>query len=119
MIYNASLYSASAYGYLPGHGSQCGYIIFLTDESGINFNPIAWKSVKIERVCQSALGAEGLGLVKAIDHGIFVQQTLMKMLQTNRTIPIHCFTDSKFLYEVLLKTKEVFKRRSWYVSSHL
>ena len=100
------VYADSAYGNLPRHGSQCGYVIFLTDEHEKIFNPIVWKSVKIERVCQSALAAEGLGMVKAIDHAIFVEQTLMKMMQIERKIPINCFTDSKSLYDVLLKTKD-------------
>ena len=100
------VYTDSAYGNLPGHGSQCGYIIFLTDKNEQVTNPVAWKSVKIERVCQSALAAEGLGLVKAIDHAIFIQQTLKKILICENNIPIHCFTDNKSLFEILQKTKD-------------
>ena len=105
------VYSDSAYGNLPRHGSQCGYIIFLTDEDEINSNPIAWKSVKIERVCQSALAAEGLGMVKAIDHAAFIMETIQKMLKREEKIPIVCFTDNKSLFEVLQKTKDHEEKR--------
>ena len=100
------VYADSAYGNLPRCGSQCGFIIFITDESETVMNPIVWKSLKIERVCQSALAAEGLGLVKAVDHAIFIQQTLMNMDENGQIIPIQCFTDSKSLYEILVRTRD-------------
>ena len=105
------VFSDSAYGNLPKNGSQCGYIIFLTDESEKYKNPVAWKSVKIERVCRSALAAEGLGMVNAIDHAMFVMETLQKMMDTDRKIPIVCYTDNKSLSEVLQKTKDPEEKR--------
>ena len=78
----------------------------LTDKEGATQNPIIWKSIKIDRVCQSALGAEALGFIKALDHAIFIQQTLQMMLNTTENIPIEGFTDNKGLYEILHKTKD-------------
>ena len=105
------VYADAAYGNLPRFGSQCGYMIFLTDSEGQNKNPIAWKSVKIDRVCQSALAAEGLALVKAIDHAVFIMKTLQKMMNNEEKIPIVCYTDNKSLHEVLLKTKDPEEKR--------
>ena len=78
----------------------------MTDKEGATQNPIIWKSIKIDRVCQSALGAEALGFIKAVDHAIFIQQTLQMMLNTTEKIPIEGFTDNKGLYEILHKTKD-------------
>ena len=67
-------------------------------------NPIVLKSIKLERICQSALGAEALSLLKAVDHAFLIQQTFENI--TGRTLPMDCFTDSKSLYEILLNTKD-------------
>ena len=96
---------------LPNCGSQAGYIIFLSDKNETTRNPIAWKSTKIERVCQSALAAEGLALTKAVDHAAFISSTVQQILPKCRKIPIHCFIDSKSLEEVLVKTKDPEERR--------
>ena len=98
------VYADAAYANLPNHGSQCGYIVFLTDSRGQVENPIVWKSIKLERICQSALGAEALSLLKAVDHAFLIQQTFENI--TGRTLPMDCFTDSKSLYEILLNTKD-------------
>ena len=103
------VFADAAYGNLPKHGSQCGYIVFMSDD--IIQNPIVWKSVKIERVCQSALGAEALSLIKAVDHAIFIQQTLKLMTKTMEHIPIDCYTDNKSLVEMLHKTKDPEERK--------
>lgn len=101
------VYSDAAFNNLPNLGSQCGFIIFITDESGTKtHNPVTWKSLKIDRVCQSARGAETLGLAKAVDHAIFVQGTLQEVLGKDKTIPIECYIDSKALYDNLMKTKD-------------
>ena len=104
------VYSDASYGNLPNNGSQCGYIIFLTDEHDNVFNPLIWKSVKLDRICQSALAAEALSLVKAVDHAVFIQQTLLDIIGVN-SVPIKCVIDSKSLYEILTKTKDPQEKR--------
>ena len=105
------VYSDAAYANLPKHGSQCGYIIFLSDIEDKVENPIAWKSVKIDRVCQSALSAEGLALVKAVDHAIFIQETVKSIINSQHGPLIECYIDSKSLHEILLKTKDPEEKR--------
>ena len=104
-------YSDAAFGNLPKQGSQCGYIIFLTDSEGINKNPIAWKSVKLDRVCQSTVGAESLALIKAIDHTLFIRNTFTEITGINQSDNIECFVDNKGLLELVYKTKDPTEKR--------
>lgn len=104
-------YSDAAFGNLPNQGSQCGYITFLTDNAGIEKNPIAWKSVKLDRVCQSTVAAESLALTKAIDHTIFIKKTFEKITGINKSPDVECFIDSKGLLELVYKTKDPTEKR--------
>ena len=106
-------YSDAAYGNLPKHGSQSGYIIFLAAKDNSVMNPIAWKSIKIDRVCRSTLEAECLALNKAIDHAVFIQQTIMKMYGNEDpvSVKIECYIDNKSLEQLLKKTKDPEEKR--------
>ena len=64
-----------------------------------------------EQVCQSALAAESLDMVKAIDRAVFIMETIQKMMKREQKIPIVCFTDNKSLFEVLQKTKDPEEKR--------
>ena len=57
-------------------------------------------------VTEMRLSAEGLALVKAVDYAVFLQGTLSDMNVSAGTIPIKCFTDSKSLYVVLVRTRD-------------
>ena len=103
-------YSDAAYNNLPNNGSQCGFIIFLCSKDDAVRNPIAWKSVRIERKCQSSLGAECLGMAKAVDHALFIQETVHSTC--NRTnVPVEVYIDSKSLFDLLQKTKDPEEKR--------
>ena len=58
-------YSDASYNSLPKNGSQYGYIIFISDSNHLVKNPVAWKSIKIERKCQSSLEAECLCIIES------------------------------------------------------
>ena len=95
------VYSDAAYGNLSNSGSQCGYLVFLTDKEEAVLNPVTWKSVRLERVCNSTLAAESLALLKAVDHAIFIQQTIKQLLGMSSTVKIHCYVDNKGLLELV------------------
>ena len=64
-----------------------------------------------EQVCQSALAAESLDMVKAIDRAVFIMETIQKMMKREQKIPIVCLTDNKSLFEELQKTKDPEEKR--------
>lgn len=104
-------FSDAAFGNLPKQGSQSGYITFLTDKESVVKNPIVWKSVKLNRVCQSTVAAESLGLLNAIDHTLFIEKTLKDIIGTQNSVEIQCFVDNKGLLELVYKTKDPVEKR--------
>ena len=104
-------FSDASFGNLSNNGSQCGYLIFLADVNEEVKNLITWRSVKLDRVCSSTLAAESLALLKAVDHSIFIQQTLKQMIGENTDIRIQCYVDNKGLLELINKTKDPTEKR--------
>ena len=96
--------------YLPRNGSQCGYIIFVSDNNQIVNNPVVWKSIKIERTCQSSLEAECLGLMKAVDHSLFIQKTLLDIYPEAKS-EILCHIDNESLNDLLLGLRDPTENR--------
>ena len=91
---------------------QCGYLIFLADCNEEVRNLISWKSVRLDRVCSSTLAAESLALLKAVDHSIFIQQTLKQMSSPESdNIKIQCYVDNKGLLQLIQKTKDPIEKR--------
>ena len=104
-------YSDASFGNLSNNGSQCGYLILISDKDGRVKNPVCWKSVKLDRVCYSTLAAESLALLKAADHTIFIQQTLRQILGASLNVTIDCYIDNKGLLELVQKTKDPIEKR--------
>lgn len=100
-------YSDASFGNLANNGSQCGYLVFLTDAEERIKNLISWKSIRLERVCSSTLAAESLALFKAVDHTLLIQSVLKQLIGTvNADVKIHCYVDNKGLLELINKTKD-------------
>ena len=104
-------YSDASFGNLSNSGSQCGYLILITDREEKVKNPVTWKSVKLDRVCHSTLAAESLALLKAVDHTIFIQKTIKEMLGESLEVTIECFVDNKGLLELVQKTRDPTEKR--------
>ena len=109
-VWNIICFSDASYNSLPRNGSQCGYIIFVSDNAHFTKNPIIWKSTKIERTCQSSLEAECLALLKAVDHAMFVQKTLQDIFPKAES-KIICYIDNKSLNDLLLGIKDPTEKR--------
>ena len=103
-------YRDSAHNNLPKNGSQYGLIIFLCDSEETFKNPIAWRSARHDRVFQSSLAAECVGLQKAVDHAVFIQKTVSITLK-NKVVPIECCIDNSSLNDLLHKTKDPEEKR--------
>ena len=68
--------------------------------------------MRLDRVCSSTLAAERLALLRAIDHSVFIQQTLKQMIGSENTdIRIQCYVDNRGLIELINKTKDPTEKR--------
>lgn len=92
--------------------SQLGYLIVLGQETertkdrfGIQGNTIHWSSTKCKRVTRSVLASELYGMMSGVDSGIALSTTLRKIVRSLglQEIPIVLCTDSRSLYECLVK----------------
>ena len=80
--------------------SQIGYVLVLADSTG-NANVLHWSSTKCKRVTRSVLASELYGMAHGFDMGASVKSTVDRMLEMN--LPLVICTDSKSLYECLVK----------------
>jgi hypothetical protein len=80
--------------------SQIGYVLVLADSTG-RANVLHWSSTKCKRVTRSVLASELYGMAHGFDMGASVKSTIDKMLGIE--LPLVVCTDSKSLYECLVK----------------
>ena len=80
--------------------SQIGYVICLADAAQ-RANIIHWSSVKCKRVTRSVLASELYAMAHGFDLGAVAKATIKRILQTD--IPLVICTDSKSLYECLVR----------------
>ena len=80
--------------------SQIGYVIVLADSEN-RANVIHWSSVKCKRITRSVLASELYGMTNGFDIGASLKATIDKILQID--VPLVLCTDSKSLYECLVK----------------
>jgi len=93
--------------------SQLGFLIVLANEhrtgEGHNFeikgNIVHWNSVKCKRVTRSVLASELYGMVGGFDNAIALRTTLLQIVRNFQLppIPVVVCTDSKSLYDCLVK----------------
>jgi len=80
--------------------SQIGYVLVLADGTG-RANIIHWSSTKCKRVTRSVLASELYGMAHGFDMGASVKSTIDRALEME--LPLVVCTDSKSLYECLVK----------------
>jgi hypothetical protein len=86
------------------HSSQIGYVIVLADADN-NANVIHWQSKKCKRVTRSVLASELYALSLGFDNSGTIKSTLDQILGSaqGKGIPLTLATDSKSLYDCLVK----------------
>src|SRR6266480_5240874 len=80
--------------------SQIGFVIVLADRNN-QANVIHWSSIKCKRITRSVLAAELYAMAHSFDKGMVIKITIKKIL--SRSIPLIICTDSKSLYDCLVK----------------
>ena len=86
--------------------SQIGFILVLAErdsnEQGLHkANIIHWSSIKCKRVTRSVLASELYALTHGFDTAAVIKSTTEKILR--KPVPLMLCTDSKSLYECLVK----------------
>jgi hypothetical protein len=90
--------------------SQMGYVIVIVD-TGNNANVLHWSSTKCKRVTRSVLAAELYALVNAFDSASVIRDTLTQILRLKKQLPLVVCTDSKSLYDCLVKLGSTQEKR--------
>ena len=101
-------YSDAAFANNADLSSQLGRIVFLSDKHD-NASPIVFKSYKSHRVTRSILAAEVIAFSDLFDDAYAIRTQLQQAL--NRDVPLHLFTDSKSLFDIISKGSRTREKR--------
>jgi Reverse transcriptase (RNA-dependent DNA polymerase) len=82
--------------------SQLGDIMVLTDDSG-SASIVNYQSTKSKRVTRSSMASETLAFSHGFDSAFFLRHDLERIV--GRTIPRVMLTDSKALFDILIRKK--------------
>jgi hypothetical protein len=88
--------------------SQIGYVLVLADSSGKG-NILHWSSVKCKRVTRSVLASELYAMAHGFDISTAIKSTIDRIL--GKLVPIVLCTDSKSLYDCLVKLGTTAEKR--------
>jgi hypothetical protein len=80
--------------------SQIGFVIALADSQN-NANILHWQSIKCKRVTRSVLASELYAIAHGFDTGIVLKTTIELII--NKPLPLILCTDSKSLYDCLVR----------------
>jgi hypothetical protein len=94
------IFTDSSFANNKDNTSQIGFVIVIADKDN-NANIIHWSSIKCKRVTRSVLASELYAMAHGFDHGAVLKSTTEKILQID--LPLVLCTDSKSLYECLVK----------------
>jgi hypothetical protein len=82
--------------------SQIGFVIVLADAAD-NANIVHWSSIKCKRVTRSVLASEMYGMTHGFDAAAAIKSTITQLLHLTKPLPLVICTDSKSLYDCLVK----------------
>jgi hypothetical protein len=89
--------------------SQIDYVICLADDSHANI--LHWSSIKCKKVTRSVLAAELFVMIHDFDVDSVLKSILIKMLDKKTFISLILITDSKFLYDCLIRLNIIVEKR--------
>lgn len=92
------------------YSSQIGYVIVLADEEN-NANILHWSSIKCKRITRSVLASETYAMAHGFDAAAVIKSTITQLLHLTEPLPLVVCTDSKSLYECLVKLGTMQEKR--------
>jgi hypothetical protein len=90
--------------------SQIDYVICLADFINTT-NIIHWSSIKCKRMTRSVLAVELFVMIHDLDVGSVLKSILIRMLDKKILISLILITDSKFLYDCLIRLNIIVEKR--------
>jgi hypothetical protein len=87
--------------------NQIDYVICLIDD--IHINLIHWSSIKCKRVIKSVLAVELYVMINDFDVEAIIKSIIERLLRISLSLIL--LTDSKFLYDCLVKLDTIAKKR--------
>jgi hypothetical protein len=94
------VFTDSSFANNRDYTSQIGYVVILADQDN-NANILHWSSTKCRRVTRSVLASELYAMSNSVDMAASIKATIELIL--NLTLPLTTCTDSKSLYDCLVK----------------
>jgi hypothetical protein len=89
--------------------SQIDYVICLIDD--VNVNLIHWLSIKCKRVIRSVLAAKLYAMINDFDVEVVIKSIIEHILKLKNPLSLILLTDSKSLYDCLVKLNTIAKKR--------
>ena len=97
------LFSDASHGNLSAGGSQGGFIILLYGNH--QSTPLTWRSRKLKRVVESAMGAETMALLEGAEYCMLLKALIKEI--TSFDIPLVCISDNKSLVDAMQSTSVI------------
>jgi hypothetical protein len=89
--------------------SQIGYVVCLTDD--VHANLIHWSSIKCKRITRSVLAAELYAMTNDFDVEVVIKSIIEHILKLKNPLSLILLTDSKSLYDCLVKLNTIAEKR--------
>ena len=102
-------YSDASFANNRDLSSQLGYVVFMVDDQN-HAIPIVYKSYKARRVTRSVMAAELIAFSDLFDVSYTLSQEL-RLLHPTAAVPVHLFTDSKSLFDIISKGTRTSEKR--------
>ena len=103
------VFTDSSFANNADYSSQIGFVVVLADKHN-RANILHWSSTKCRRVTRSILASELFSMAHGFDIGVAIKTTMKNILRLTE-LPVILCTDSKSLYECLVKLGTTHEKR--------
>jgi len=103
-----AVFTDSSFANNPDMSTQIGFVTVITDKDN-KANIVHWSSVKCKRITRSVLAAELYAMSMGFDSASVIKSTIQQIL--DRPVDLVIYTDSKSLYDCLVKLGSTQEKR--------